>query len=87
MGRLTKEDIAEAILAQLNGIDEQSEYIVGAEGMAEEMDYEQKFECSACNVIQSIDDVIINTLAQEGKLDSGSVENMYKLAKIREMYL
>ena len=48
---------------------------------------ETTLECSACSVILSIDQVILNTLAQEGKLAISSVDNLYTLAKVRDMYM
>lgn len=44
-------------------------------------------ECSACNVILSIDQVIINTLEPERQLATNSINNLYTLAKIRDMYM
>ncbi len=52
-----------------------------------EQDEETTLECSACNVILSIDQVILNTLAQEGKLAISSVDNLHKLTEIRDMYM
>ena len=44
-------------------------------------------ECSSCNVILSIDQVILNTLEPEGKLAISSVDNLLKLAEVRDMYM
>ena len=52
-----------------------------------EPDEETTLECSACSVILSIDQVILNTLAQEGKLAISSVDNLLKLTEIRDMYM
>ena len=48
---------------------------------------ETTLECSACSVILSIDQVILNTLAQEDKLAISSVDNIHKLIEIRDMYM
>ena len=54
---------------------------------AEKENEEATIECSSCNVILAIDDVIINTLAPEGRLKKSYVDNLLKLAQVRSMYI
>ena len=89
---LTKEELTELLLGALDAavVDMQEEVESEEATMLDEdgnMLSTHPEYCSHCAVIQSIDEVILNTLAAEGKLETNSVQNMLTLSKIRSMYL
>ena len=80
-------DSTEEQVDLLDKLEETGFVVTEAEVNDEVEPEETTLECSACSVILSIDQVILNTLAQEGKLAISSVDNLLKLTEIRDMYM
>lgn len=85
--KMTFQILEDNNLIEVDVTEEQLQNIqINLESIAEELDkLDDDDYCIQCHNLMLIDQIINNTLLQEGKLSPDSCDNMLKLAQLRQM--